>query len=282
MNVRKRMVTITSDDVVECSFQGCNPSRLGGVINAMREVRLLNQGCVGYWCFMSIIESSSLSLSDIPVVRDYVDVLPEELPRLPPVRDVEFTIELEPGTSLLSKSPYQMAPTEMRELKNQLAPVLFVKKKDGSFRVCIDYRELNRVTIKNKYPLSRIDDILDQHQGASVFSKINLRSGYHQLRIRETDIAKTAFRTRYGHYEFVVIPFGLTNAPAVFMELMNRVFIDYLDQFVVVFIDDNLIYSLDREEHELHLHQVLKVLRREQLYGKFSKCEFWMSEVTFL
>ncbi|KAE9622358.1 hypothetical protein GP644_24515, partial [Parasedimentitalea maritima] len=140
----------------------------------------------------------------------------------------------------------------------------------------------NKVTIKNKYPLPRIDDLLDQLQGASVFSRIDLRSGYHQLRVREEDIQKTAFRTRYGHYEFVVMPFGLTNAPAVFMELMNGVFIDFLDQFVVVFIDDILVYSRSREEHEGHLRTVLRVLQDRELYAKLSKCEFWMSEVAFL
>ena len=162
------------------------------------------------------------------------------------------------------------------------ALILFVKKKDGSMRMCIDYRDLNNVTIKNKYPLPRIDDLFDQLAGAQVFSKINLRSGYHQLRIREADIQKTAFRTRYGLYEFVVMPFGLTNAPAAFMDLMNRVFRDYLDQFVVVFIDDILIYSKSAEEHEEHLRLVLGRLHREQLYAKFSKCDFWLEQVSFL
>ncbi|KAD4981988.1 hypothetical protein E3N88_18659 [Mikania micrantha] len=162
------------------------------------------------------------------------------------------------------------------------APVLFVKKKDGSFRMCIDYRELNKLTIKNRYPLPRIDDLFDQLQGATCFSKIELRSGYHQLRVNDEDIPKTAFRTRYGHYEFVVMPFGLTNAPAVFMDLMNRVCRPYLDQFVIVFIDDILIYSKTEQEHEDHLRKVLELLRAEQLYAKFSKCEFWLKEVHFL
>ncbi|XP_019256612.1 PREDICTED: uncharacterized protein LOC109235061, partial [Nicotiana attenuata] len=140
--------------------------------------------------------------------------------------------------------------------------------------MCIDYRQLNKVTIKNKYPLPRIDDLFDQLQGAKVFSKIDLRSGYHQLRIRASDVPKIAFRTRYGHYEFLVMSFGLTNAPAAFMDLINRVFKPYLDSFVIVFIDDILIYSRSREEHEQHLQVVLQTLKDSQLYAKFSKCEF--------
>jgi hypothetical protein len=162
------------------------------------------------------------------------------------------------------------------------APILFVKKKDGSMRMCIDYRELNKVTVKNKYPLPRIDDLFDQLQGAAWFSKIDLRSGYHQLRVKEEDVHKTAFRTRYGHYEFVVMPFGLTNAPAAFMDLMNRVCRPMLDRSVIVFIDDILIYSKTKEDHVEHLREVLKTLRKEQLYAKFSKCDFWLEEVQFL
>ncbi|GJW69770.1 putative reverse transcriptase domain-containing protein, partial [Tanacetum coccineum] len=192
-----------------------------------------------------------------------------------------------------------LAPSEMEELSTQLqelsdkgfirpssspwgAPVLFVKKKDGSFRMCIDYRELNKLTVKNRYPLPRIDDLFDQLQGSSVYSKIDLRSGYHQLRVRDEDIPKTAFRTRYGHYEFQVMPFGLTNAPAVFMDLMNRVCRPYLDKFVIVFIDDILIYSKTKEEHDVHLRLILELLKKEELYAKFSKCDFWLSKVQFL
>ena len=149
-------------------------------------------------------------------------------------------------------------------------------------RMCIDYRELNKVTIKKKYPLPRIDDLFDQLRGATVFSKIDLRSGYHQLKVKGEDIPKTAFRTRYGHYEFLVMSFGLTNAPAAFMDLMNRVFKDYLDKFVVVFIDDILIYSKDEVEHEEHLRMILTRLKEHQLYAKFKKCEFWLSQVAFL
>ncbi|GJR09863.1 putative reverse transcriptase domain-containing protein [Tanacetum coccineum] len=226
-------------------------------------------------------------------------VFPEDLPGLPPARPVEFQIDLIPGAAPVARAPYRLAPSEMKELSEQLqelsdkgfirpssspwgAPVLFVKKKDGSFRMCIDYRELNKLTVKNRYPLPRIDDLFDQLQGSSIYSKIDLRSGYHQLRVREQDIPKTAFQTRYGHYEFQVMPFGLTNAPAVFMDLMNRVCKPYLDKFVIVFIDDILIYSKDEKEHEEHLKVILELLKKEKLYAKFSKCEFWIPKVQFL
>lgn len=241
----------------------------------------------------------TFKLQDIEVVREYQDVFPEEITRLPPEREVEFSIDLVPGTGPISIPPYRMASPELKELKTQIddllsrgfirpsaspwgAPVLFVKKKDGSFRMCIDYRKLNKVTIKNKYPLPRIDDLIDQLQGAVVFSKIDLRSGYHQIRVKTEDIPKTAFRTRYGHYEFMVMPFGLTNAPTIFMDYMNRIFRPYLDQFVVVFIDDILVYSKTLKLHEIHLRTVLGVLRDKMLYAKFEKCEFWMQEVKFL
>nr|GEY45037.1 putative reverse transcriptase domain, ribonuclease H-like domain, aspartic peptidase domain protein [Tanacetum cinerariifolium] len=196
------------------------------------------------------------------------------------------------GALPIAKAPYRLAPSEMSELSNQLrelpssspwgAPMLFVKKKDSAMRMCIDYIELNKVTIKNRYPLPRINDLFDQWQGACCFSKIDLRSGYYQLRVHEDDIPKTAFRTRYGHFEFTVMPFGLTNAPAIFMDLMNRVCKLYLDKFVIVFIDDILIYSKSEEEHEQHLRTILDLLKKEKLYVKFSKCEFWLKEVQFL
>jgi hypothetical protein len=160
--------------------------------------------------------------------------------------------------------------------------MLFVEKKDETQSMCIDYRSLNEVTIKNKYPLLRIEDLFDQMKGAGVFLKIDLRSGYHQLKLWESDIPKTAFCTRYGLYEYTVMSFGQTNAPAYFMYLMNKVFMEYLDKFVVVFIDDILIFSKTEEEHERHLRLVLKKLRSNQLYAKFSKCEFWLTEVAFL
>ena len=160
--------------------------------------------------------------------------------------------------------------------------MLLVKKKDSSMRMCVDYQQLNKVTIKNKYPLPRIDDLMDQLRGAAVFSKIDLRSGYHQIRVKRKDVPRTAFRTRYGHYEYLVMPFGVTNAPAVFMDYMNRIFHEYLDQFVVVFIDDILVYSKSIEEHIEHLRIVLQILRDRKLFAKLSKCEFWLKEVQFL
>jgi hypothetical protein len=192
-----------------------------------------------------------------------------------------------------------MSTDELKELKKQLeeqlrkgfiressspwgAPVLFVMKKDNSQRLVMDYRSLNEVTIKNKYPLPRINDLFDQLEGATMFSKIDLGSGYFQLKIREHDIPKTAFVTRYGSYEYTVMPFGLTNAPSYFMNMMNKVFMEFLDKFVVVFIDDILIYSKSVKEHEEHLRLIMEKLREHKLYAMFSKCEFWLSEVGFL
>ncbi|GJS11480.1 putative reverse transcriptase domain-containing protein [Tanacetum coccineum] len=264
------------------------------LISCIKTEKYISRGCQVFMIQVVEKKADEKRLEDIPVVKEFPDVFPENLPGIPPVRQVEFQIDLIPGAT-----PYRLAPSEMQELSNQLqeltdrgfirpstspwgAPVLFVKKKDGSFRMCIDYRELNKLTIKNRYPLPRIDDLFDQLQGSSVYSKIDLRSGYHQLRVREEDIPKTAFRTRYGHYEFQVMPFGLTNAPAVFMDLMNRVCKPYLDKFVIVFIDDILIYSRNKEEHASHLRIILELLRKEKLYAKFSKCDFWIHIVQTL
>ncbi|GJU35299.1 putative reverse transcriptase domain-containing protein [Tanacetum coccineum] len=204
-------------------------------------------------------KSEKKRLEDVPIVRDFPKVFLEDLPGLPPTRQVEFQIDLVPGAAPVARAPYRLAPSEMKELSEQLKEL-----SDKGF-------------IK-----SRIDDLFDQLQGSSVYSKIDLRSGYHQLRVREEDIPKTAFRTRYGHYEFQVMPFGLTNAPAVFMDLMNRVCKPYLDKFVIVFIDDILIYSKNKKEHEEHLKQILELLKKEELYAKFSKCGFWIPKVQFL
>jgi hypothetical protein len=244
-------------------------------------------------------KSEGKKIRDIPVVKYFPDVFPEDVSDLPPVRQVELRIDLVPGAVPVAKAPYRLALVEMQELSNQLqelldkgfirpsfspwgAPMLFVKKKDGSFRMCIDYRELNKLTIKNRYPLPRIDDLFDQLQGSTYFSKIDLRFRYHQLRVQEESIPRTAFRTRYGHYEFLVTPFGLTNAPAIFMDLMNRVCKPYLDRFIIVSIDDILIYSRSKKEHEEHLRLALELLSKEKLFDKFSKCEFWLREVQFL
>ncbi|CAA0819684.1 Uncharacterized mitochondrial protein AtMg00860, partial [Striga hermonthica] len=255
-----------------------------------------DRNCQGY--LVSIVGETSEERmpGDVPIVRDFVDVFPDQLPGGPPSRQVEFTTDLVPGARPVSKAPYRMAPKELKAQIQELlslgfirpsvslwgAPLLFVKKKDGTLRMCIDYRDLNRLTVKNKYPLPRIEDLFDQLRGACVFSRIDLRSGYHQLKIKDSDVAKTAFRTRYGHYEFVMMTFGLTNAPAVFMDLMNRVFHPFLDQFVIVFIDDILVYSRSTTQHEEHLRIVLETLRQEKLYAKFSKCEFWLDRVAFL
>jgi hypothetical protein len=213
----------------------------------------------------------------INVVSEFPDVFPEELPGMLPERKVEFAIELIPGTAPISKRAYRVFGPELVKLKKQIdellekgyirpststwaAPVIFVEKKDGTKRMCIDYRALNEVTVKNKYPLSRIEDLFNQLRGASVFSKIDLRSGYHQLRIRPSEIPKKTFITKYGLYEFTIMSFGLTNAPAYFMYLMNSVIMDYLDKFVVVFIDDILIYSQNEQEHDEHLRKVLQRL----------------------
>ncbi|KAK2395373.1 putative mitochondrial protein [Trifolium repens] len=243
--------------------------------------------------------TSEIRIEEIRVVQDFQDVFPSEIPAFPPCREVEFFIDLQPGTGPISESAYRMAPAELVELKSQIedllekgfirpsvspwgAPVLLVKKKDGKSRLCVDYRKLNKVTVKNRYPLPRIDDLMDQLRGALVFSKIDLKSGYHQIRVRDEDVQKTAFRTRYGHYEFLVMPFGVTNAPAIFMAYMNRIFHSFLDKFVVVFIDDILVYSKSEEEHVEHLRLVLQVLRECKLYANPSKCDFWLEEVNFL
>jgi hypothetical protein len=244
-------------------------------------------------------QTKAIALEDIRAVREYPDVFPAELPGMPPDRDIEFLIELLPGTTPISKRAYRMPINELVELKKQIAelhakgfirpssspwgaPMLFVEKKDRTQRMCVDYRSLNKVTIKNKYPLPRIEDLFDQMKEVSMFSNIDLRSGYHQQKIRESNIPKTAFRTRYVLYEYTVMSFGLTNAPAYCMYLMNKVFMEYLDKFVVVFIDDILIFSKTEEEHEEHIRLVLEKLRSNQLHAKFSKCEFWLTEVAFL
>jgi hypothetical protein len=232
-----------------------------------------------------------LKLKDIHVVLEFLNVFSDDLPRMPPERVIEFKIELQPVIAPIAKAPYKMSLVEMKELKIQLQGLLnkgyihpsaspwgylalFVEKKDKELRSCVDYRPLSAVTIKNKYPLPHIDILFDQLATAQVFSKIDLRSGYHQIKIRIKDIRKTAFTTWYGLYEYLVMSFGLTNVPAHFMYLMNSIFMPELDQFVVVFIDNILVYSMSMEEHEEDLQIVLQWLQEHQLYAKFSKCVF--------
>ncbi|GKB57086.1 putative reverse transcriptase domain-containing protein [Tanacetum coccineum] len=240
------------------------------VISCIKERKYIERGCHLFLAHVTEKEKSEKRLKDVLVIRDFSEVFPDDLPGLPPSPQVEFKIDLVLGAAPVARAPYLLAPSEMKELSKQLkellekgfirsssspwgASVLFIKKKDGSFRMRIDYCELNKLTVKNRYPLPRIDDLFDQLQGSSVYPKIDLRSGYHQLCVREEDIPITTFRTRYGHYEFHVMSFGLTNAPAVFMDLMNCVCKPYLDKFVIVFIDDILIYSKSKEEHSEHL-----------------------------
>ena len=295
----QKTVVLRCSDQSEVIIQGIRSSVMSNVNSAMQARKFIRKG---YEVFLALILDSKrgqVDVETIPIVREFPDVFPEELPGIPLEREVDLSIEIVPGIALVSRAPYRMAPTELKELKVQLqelldngfvrpsvspwgAPVLFVKNKDGTLRMCIDYRKINKVTVKNKYLLSRIEDLFDQLKGAGVFSKIDLRSRYYQLRVKEVDVPKTAFRTRYGHYEFLVMPFELTNAPTAFMDLMNRVFRHYVDQFVVVFIDDILVYSKDAQEHEQHLKIVLQMLREKKLYAKLSKCDFWLKEVSFL
>jgi hypothetical protein len=239
------------------------------------------------------------SPEQVSIVKEYPDVFPEELPGLPPDRDIKFPIDLVPRTATIAKRPYRMTTPKLMELKEQLSeleqkgyvrpssslwapPALIVEKKDKTQRLCINCRALNEVTVKNKYPLPRIDDLFDQLGRAKHFSNIDLRSGYYQLKIQSEDVPKTTFMTCYGQYKFTVMPFGLTNTPAYFMNLMNKVFLEELDKFVIVFIDDILVYSWSTEEHGHHLRIVLEKLWPHQLYAKFTKCEFWLQKVSFL
>ena len=204
-----------------------------------------------------------------------------------------------PGEAPPHKSPYKLSPAEMDELKRQIetlleqgwirpssspygSPILFIPKKDGKWRMCIDYRALNRITVKNRYPLPKVDELMDRLHGARYFTKIDLYSGYHQIRVQESNIEKTAFVSRYGSFEYLVMPFGLCNAPATFQRIMNTILRDGLDKFVLVFLDDILVYSRMREEHIQHLCSILSRLRSEKFYGRLAKCDFFRTEVEYL
>jgi hypothetical protein len=244
----RKQVTLTSWGEGKVTYVGLRARSLPPTILAVQARKLIIGGDQAFLAFVvALTKQAKKNLEDIPMVCKYPDIFSTDYSGLPPHREVEFGIEYVPRINPISKAPYRMVSLELKELKEQLqelldksfiflstslwgAPVLFVKKKDGSMRMCIDYRELNKVTIKNRYPLPRIDDLLDQLQGVRVFSKVHLRSDYHQVRVKEEDIPKTAYRTHYGHYKFLVTSFGLTNASTVFMDMMNIVFHDYLDQ----------------------------------------------------
>ncbi|GKD99712.1 putative reverse transcriptase domain-containing protein [Tanacetum coccineum] len=293
------------DDMLRIRGDDCdNESKSKmSIISCTKAQKYMQKGCQIYLAQVTTKKAENKSkekrLEDVPIIWEFPKVFPKDFLGLPPTQQVEFQINLVPGVAPVSRAPYRLPPAKMKELSTQLqelsdkgfirpssspwgAPVLFFKKKDGSFWMCIDYRKLKKLTVKNRYPLPRIVDLFDQLQGLRVYSKIDLRSGYHQLKVREEDIPKTTFTTRYGHYEFQVMPYVLTNAPTVFMDLMNRVYKPYLNRFVIVFIDDIMIYSKSRKEHEGHLKLILKLLKDEELYAKFSKCDFWLSKVQFL
>nr|GEV35399.1 putative reverse transcriptase domain-containing protein [Tanacetum cinerariifolium] len=277
---RCHAVIVCDEKLVQIPYGNETLTYRGNESNNGRESRLTIISCSkaqeymakGCQIFMAQIsakkeedKSEGKQLKDVQIVRDFPIVFPKNLPGLPPARPVEFQIDLILGAAPVARAPYRLAPSEMKELSKQLqelfdkgfirpssspwgALVLFVKKKDGSFRMCIDYRELNNLTVKNRYPLLRINDLFDQLQGSSIYSKIDLRSGYHQLRVREQDVPKTLFQTRYGHYEFQVMPFGLTNAPAVFMDLMNRIpkvqFLGHVIDSIDIHVDPAKIESI--------------------------------------
>ena len=267
----QKTVVLRCSDHSEVIIQGIRSSIMSNVISAMQARRFIRKGYEAFFALILDSKRGQVDVEKISVVKEFPDVFPEELPGIPLEREVDLSIEIVPRTAPMSRAPYRMAPIELKELKVQLqelldkgfvqpsvspwgAPVLFVKKKDGTLRMCIDYRQINKVTVKNKYP----------------------------LRVKEVDVPKTAFRTQYGHYEFLVMSFGFTNALAAFMDLMTRVFRPYVDQFVVVFIDDILVYSKDAQEHEQHLKIVLQTLREKKLNAKLSKSDFWLNEVSFL
>nr|GEW49980.1 putative reverse transcriptase domain-containing protein [Tanacetum cinerariifolium] len=261
---RNKMLIVESDKCV---------SRLK-VISCIKAHKYIKRGCHLFLAHVTEKKSKEKWLEDVPVIHDFPEVFPKEFLGLPPPRKVEFQIDLVPRVAPVARAPYRLAPSEMRELSVQLQELL-----EKGFIHC---RQLNKLNVKNRYPFLRIDNLFDQLQGSRVYSKIDLRSGYHQLRIKEEDIPITAFRTRYGHFEFQVMSCGLTNAPVVFIDLMNRVCKPYFDKFVIVFIDDILVYFKDEEEHVKHLNIILELLKKERLYAKFSKCDFWLDSIQFV
>ncbi|GJP55920.1 hypothetical protein CLOM_g14935 [Closterium sp. NIES-68] len=259
----------------------------------------------GFLAIATEVETDGEKTSEPPgkikeILKEFQDILPDDLPdELPPYRMHQHEIVEEPGLKPTFRAPYRLSPRELADMKKQIeyllakglirpstspygAPVLFTPKPDGSLRMCIDYRALNKQTIKNKYPIPRIDDLLDQLRGATVFSKLDLRSGYWQIRMADDSVHKTAFQTRYRSYEYLVMPFGLTNTSATFQAEMNHILRPLLDECVVVYLDDILVYSRDMQQHVKHLRRVFEILRRERFYVKLSKSDFALEKVQFL
>jgi hypothetical protein len=277
LNCKMKQLSLVDDEGKRHVIVGWNQGVSLRFISSLQLRKSRHKGCKLYAILALNEKGVAEGLEHLPVVKEFADVFPEELLGMSPERELEFTIDLKLRTEPIARIPYRMSTPVLQELKMQLkelldlglihpslslwsAPVIFIRKKDGSWRLCIDYHQLNKATIKNQYPLPRIDDLFDQMKGAMVFSKIDLRSGYHQLWIKEDDVPMTTFKMRFGHYKFTVLPFGSKNAPGVFMSLMNGVFREYLDKFVQVFIDDILIYSQTMEENDEHLRLVLQCL----------------------
>ncbi|XP_073025203.1 uncharacterized protein [Primulina eburnea] len=259
VDCKGKSVRLRTPSQKEVVYHGKSKERKS-LLSASQAWKAVKSGADIYLAMINVVkEEIELKPGDIPIVREFPDVFPEELLGTIPDREIEFEINLVPEAAPISKAPYRMAPAELKELKEQLQELL-------------DKKQIRPSASPWGAPL----------KGATVFSKLDLRTGYHQLKVRAEDIPKTAFRTRYGHYEFTVMPFGLTNAPAAFMDLMNRVFKPFLDRFIVVFIDDILVYSPSKEDHEEHLRLTLQTLREKELYAKFKKCEFWLNSVSFL
>jgi len=279
-----------------------NTSEKALFLSETRVERSINKGKVVLALFVLEKGEGETPLHTLakPLIQDFSDVFPDDLPPgLPPVRGIEHHIDLLPGAALPNKPAYRCNPTETKELQRQVqelidrgyiresispcsVPALLVPKEDGTMRMCVDSRAINNITTKYRYPIPRLDDMLDELHGAQVFSRVDLRSGYHQIQMRSGDEWKTAFKTKQGLYEWLVMPFGLSNAPSTFMRLMNEVLKPFIGHFVVVYFDDILVYSRDEQDHKRHLRLVFQVLREQNLYAKMEKCEFFTSQLTFL